>query len=161
MHKFSYTGRKISASPRYITVKGEQKMERGTKTPFALSPPLPPVPRLAGQQRVSRKFGDVLRQVYFIVRTSHIFKLLLVIKNCQQDILHHDFGHGSRVTKCQSVSHLHLLSSVPQLLLQSLFLFSPSEWRHEHRGVASSILVQSSSFSKSSLIGYAYSTGKI
>jgi hypothetical protein len=39
-----YTGRKISASLSYVTVRGEGKLERtrSSKTPHALSLPLPP-----------------------------------------------------------------------------------------------------------------------
>jgi hypothetical protein len=38
-----YTGRKISVSLGYVAVSGERKMERarGSKTPYALSLPLP------------------------------------------------------------------------------------------------------------------------
>jgi hypothetical protein len=38
----SYSGRKISVSLNYVTVRGEGKMERGSKTPCALSLLLPP-----------------------------------------------------------------------------------------------------------------------
>lgn len=46
-----YTGRKISASLGYVAVRGEGKMEIawGSKTPSALSLPLPSPPRLAGR----------------------------------------------------------------------------------------------------------------
>jgi hypothetical protein len=39
-----YTGRKIPASLSYVILRGEGKMEdaRGSKTPYALSFPLPP-----------------------------------------------------------------------------------------------------------------------
>jgi hypothetical protein len=50
-----YTGRKISASLSYVTIRGEGKMEKAREEQDALcavASPLP-VPRLAGCQRVN------------------------------------------------------------------------------------------------------------
>jgi hypothetical protein len=85
-----YTGSKISASLSYVTVRGKGKMEEplGSKTPYALSLPLPPQPRLAGHQRVylqrSTKIGDILRQAYTIPK--------LCFLSCQNNSLR-PFSH--------------------------------------------------------------------